>query len=462
MSKLGSALTIYHDSHFKSAYDLFKRDYLSYLSDEEAKELQSLEETVKLKTEKMETAFKKLLKLRIANVCIESKRGGKSFSMNKSALAHFSTTGEFSKTNYLFDLTTDLANLQNCSVLLSDAGRYDTDWATKGLANLIGKAIPERHSYNNFIALDPDSYKLFSKYFDVKNTINLSNLIDEEKTRRKLARKAAAAGGAKIEAADAKVFTASINGKTEELSYNEVLALIGNLNKTPVLCVRTRSHIGEVDCYAEINVPKTAAEEKTFTLDDIRCVDVRSGALRIASRLKNDDYVFFTIKAGDYKRLKLWRDKNFKSEKETAIKILEDTCASVPKLTVLEYTDSLLEANYVDNAKEAIDKVATDDDKNTVFYARFSKACEIIKSQKAALASDQYKQFENYRRDFASYDVKTPIERRTVSPALFADYPMLQYFGARGRISVGSYYTDENDVRQLFDYVHLVESSKAD
>lgn len=462
MNKIGTSLAIYNANGFSDAFKELGQ-YTKFLTEEEQKMLGKIEQSVADKTAKLEKAIVKFNKDGFKFVTLKNSRNGKSTSVSVENFAEMSPDGKLLSSRYhLFGLSNDLATYQNINILTAnELSESDLSYARLGSVLKSYLSFDECYGTRRFVFAPYGKVSEYQKVFDTAEVINLSDVIADFKAAQKANRKIARASGSRVEAGDAQLLTVYWYNSTgsiecKAMSYNDVKSSKDFEGKTVVAAIRPAKMSGYRDYIATFKVPTSAAEEKTFTAGDISVRSVRNGVRDTMINLdRKNDYVIAELKPADYKRLKLWRDTDIILEGDALKEMYEDALANVPALEMVEYTDCLLDQRYIGTVKEALEKGATDADKETKFYKRFMAAAKRIEDQTAAYNSATYKVVHNNSNDLETLEFKSPITKKVVTPELFADYPMLKYFGYyNGQINV----TYDNRVREVFDYVALIES----
>jgi hypothetical protein len=253
--------------------------------------------------------------------------------------------------------------------------------------------------------------------------------------------------------------TASNGWKSKyNMSYNKLKAEFAG--KTIVAAIRGKNGDNSYDYYADVRIPTDKASEKTFTTSDINIKSLHNGMYYVAKDFGvAENYVLAYLSGGSYKRLKLWRDTDILLEKQTLIDIYREKLANLKPVEIVNYTDNLLNDNNITDVKACIDKYSTLADRQTKFYKRFAMAVTKLEQQETLRQSDEYATYFRNQSDLRELGFNTLVTYKTVTPELFADYPMLKHFG----YSYGSDLRLSRDgaVREMFDYVIMVEELQA-
>ena len=456
MNKIGAALALYNSRGFDDAYKALCEKYKKYLSDDEAAQLAQVEASIKEKTDKLEKFVKKMNKSKgVYPVNLFSKRNGQSQQFERSTFLNVDKDGNILNRN-MFGLFWDIQCYQNVMLLVAEDDRFDDDYNFKGLAKLVGSKIDSNYGTSHFLYIKKSMVPAYQKVFDVSKVLNVSEMIDAEKLRRKTERKIARTGE-RVEAAEAKLFSVVLD-YGREISYNEALQLAQSDNKKIVIQVRDASHRRDRDVVSSWNIPTDKASEKTFTTSDVDYTYLDNGLVPILSKLeKKDSYLVLMLTPANYKRLKLWRDPTFLLETDVIKELLTELAQSVPTIKSVKYSDKLLnEESWSDNW-DTIDSHATEEDKKTAFYKRLAMAYKTLDKRASLLQDSKYDNIKYFARSFRELKIQSPIEStEAIEQKLFADYPMLDYTitGWRDRI-------DSESIHDVFDYARLVEASKA-
>ena len=450
MNKIGSAIAIYNSNGFERAYQSLCNNFKKYLSDEETEQLDKMDAAVKAKEDKVEKLFLKLAKNKSAfSVTLETKRNGLSNKLYRNALLDIGKDGKPVANSNMFGLLWQITEYQNIKVLVANDDRFEDDYSFKGLAKMIHEQCKDGWGKQHFIFLKKSVLDTYQKYFDVKSVYNLSDMIDAERARRKAERKNARTGE-RVEAADAKILILPTE-YNKAVSYNEIVQKAAAEGKEIALSIRDASHRGDRDWYAVVNIPTTPAAEKTFTSNDVHLRSVNYGLRYLARTLGAfDKYLYVEVSPANYKRLKLWRDTQFRLEYDVVKSLLEEKAKSVKPVNLIKYSDKVLE--YADMR----DLQFTEEDKKTAFYKRFVAAVNVLQKNKDIVTSSDYEFFNQYRNSFMEFGVQSPLVEKE-SVCLFEDYPMLKYFGNTYNADVRL----NSNLKEVMDYVRLVESAKA-
>ena len=459
MNKIGTALTIFNNNGFEAAFKEAQK-YTGYLTDEDRALLSQLDASVKAKEDAFTKTVAKFAAEGFKVLNLTNTKSGKNTS--SSVLSLKSETSR-----NLFGLSMELSKFQNTDVLVADDARFQDDLFARGLAKVLREALNFDGCYakKSFIAVPASKLKSYEKVFDIGTVYNLSNLLDTAKEKARQARKAAATGE-RCEAGDAQLFyqvlyydTASNGWKVKyDMSYNKLKAEFAG--KTIVAAIRGKNGDNSHDYYADVRIPTDKASEKTFTTSDISVKSLHDGMYYVAKNFGvAENYVLAYLSGGSYKRLKLWRDTDILLEKQALIDIYREKLANLKPVEILNYTDNLLNENNITDVKTCIDKNSTLADRQTKFYKRFAMAVAKLEQQETLRQSDEYSVYFRNQSDLRELGFNELVTYKTVTPELFADYPMLKHFG----YSYGSdlRLSREGAVREMFDYVTMVEELQA-
>lgn len=451
--KLAKAVLAFKSGEFASAFAELQTHFTKYLTQDQIDACTALSSQMEAKTEQLTKVIQSLAK---DTYFVNFRRPRTRYSASRTPVATIAPDGKVNFPRDIFGSYGVASEFQNATLFASDDDSFVDDWSSNiGIGDLIRPLMKDIPSYqNNFcgIAIKKSKVKKFQKYFDVKDVIDVTTLITEERARRKAER----ANKPAVPRDTVRCFKTSDN----MYSYDE-LKVAANGLKIVLHIIKRDSPYSTYVC--TVNKPVSLEAEKRFILDEITPVRVYNNAWEIESNYDVTGYFLVSIAAGDYKRLKLWRDEDLMLDYDFCKKIISEHAAKIKPVKRIIYRDNILADD--DNLSKRIDafEAATPDSaKETAFYKRLQKAWDVIKTQKAILSQREYTHL--CTRDLVDYNIQSPVVEVTMDSNLFKDYPIVEYFNASIRLwdrlwgaNGAEWHVVEDNFKNLLDYVNVIE-----
>lgn len=445
MTKLGNTIIAYRNENFDSALNDCRNYFSQYLTDDAKAALDKFDTT----REESESDFSKALELMGQNV-----RLGHIYSTSRTSKFNLQDLSRKNVNNFV-EPTIDVKQLANLHALTYNPDTLVKDAHCRGLAKKLDAMYGSRY----LILATPDGLDQYERIFDVQSKNDLSQIVAQLKAEQKLARKSIAHNPV----ADEKFFSAR---NLPTMSYNELKDYCDENDKIPVVMVRDRASIGHLGRIAKFNVPTNKEEGKAFMASDVRVGSVYDDCWEIAKALGNEDYCFVEILAGNYKKLKLWEDKDFMYEYDCAREMILDSIKDVKPTTILSYTDPIISGRQnfrdINEAHNLMAQDAPEGGKETRFWKLYTKAVNKLSEQEELLSTPEYTRILNHSSWFDNFNIENPIQTKKIEKTIFKDYPMAKYFGIgySSQVNIDYSYSDEARA-DLWNYVMLA-SSKLD